>query len=621
MNNCLDNINLPSDLKKLNLEELSHIGNELRQFITEIVSINGGHLASNLGIIELTIALHYVFNTPNDKILWDVGHQCYAHKILTGRKKDFHTLRQFEGISGFPKQEESVYDAFNTGHASTSISAALGMATGRDLKGESNHIMAVIGDGALSGGMAFEALNHAGHLNSNLIIILNSNEMSISPTVGALSGYLNRLITMPIYNRLKQDIKDILSKVPRVGIGMVNLAKRIEEGVKNLIVPGALFEELGFKYFGPIDGHDISLLISTLKRIKTITGSRLIHVVTKKGKGYKPAEENPAWFHGSSSFDIATGKPLKEADSNTFSNIFGQTLVELAKKDSRIVAITAAMCEGTGLGYFRELFPERFFDVGIAEEHAVTFAAGLAANGLKPVCAIYSTFLQRAYDQIFHDVCLGNLQVVFCIDRAGIVGEDGATHQGIFDLAYLRHLPNLTIMSPKNTSELSYMLKFSLEHHGPCAIRYPRGGTIQNKEDRMQDIEIGIAEELIEGNDGVILALGKMVEIGLQAAHDLENEGIYLGVVNARFVTPLDETLIARLAKKTKRIITIEDGILSCGFGSAVLEFLNKASINDVRVKCLGLEQGITEHGAVDILFKKYGLDKEGIKKGIKELF
>lgn len=615
-NGLLNGITSPQELKKLDIPQLKNLANEIREVIIDTISHTGGHLSSNLGVVELTIALHYMLNTPLDKIIWDVGHQCYTHKLLTGRKSKFHTLRQYEGISGFPNIKESIYDAFNTGHASTSISAGLGMAIANDLKDEeSKKIVVVIGDGSLSGGMAFEALNHAGQLQKDLFVILNSNEMSISKTIGALAGYLNRLITMPIYSKLREDIQELLGKVPRVGTPMITLVKRVEEGVKNILISGALFEELGFRYFGPIDGHNLPLLINVIGKIKELKGPRLLHVLTKKGKGYEPAEKNPEWFHGSSPFDVTTGKSLKSDTLPSFSEVMGKTVSALAKEDPRIVGITAAMAEGTGLNYFKEAFPDRFFDVGIAEQHAVTMAAGMAISGLKPVCAIYSTFLQRAYDQILHDVCLMNLPVTFCIDRAGIVGEDGQTHQGLFDIAYLRHMPNLIIMSPKETTELMSMLNLSLASEQPCAIRYPRGRP-QQVETHQPTFKIGEAEVIIEGEEAIIFALGKMVYPAIEVSKKLNKK---IGVVNARFVKPLDEELILNLAKKTKKIITIEDHVVTCGFGSAILELLNANRMSDVKVKCLGWPTQFIEHGDPDILFKKYGLDVEGITQSIKE--
>lgn len=615
----LDRIDSPDDLKRLTMVELMELSRELRAQIIEVVSRNGGHLASNLGVVELTIALHYILDLPKDTIIWDVGHQCYVHKLLTGRRKTFPTLRQDGGLSGFPRREESIYDAFNTGHASTSISAGLGMAVARDLKGEGGMVVAVIGDGALSGGMAFEALNHAGHLKKDILVILNSNEMSISPSVGALSGYLNRLFTMPVYNRARRDIEALLKRVPRVGPRMIILKQRVEEAVKHLLTPGALFEELGFRYFGPIDGHNLPNLIETIKRVKGMDEPRLIHVVTKKGKGYPPAEENPSWFHGSSPFDPATGKPIPSEGPPTFSETFGKILLALAQEDGRVVAITAAMAEGTGLDAFQKAFPERFFDVGIAEEHALTLAAGMAAKGLRPVVAIYSTFLQRAYDQILHDVSLQKLPVILAIDRAGLVGEDGPTHQGLFDIAYLRHIPNMTIMAPRDEVELVVMMRLSLSLDQPAAIRYPRARGMGISREGIE-IEMGKAEIMRRGKDGVILAIGRMVYPSLDAAEILAKEGVELEVVNARFIKPLDEELILSNARKMRGVITIEEHILAGGFGSAVMELLSREGVI-VPIKSIGLPDRFIEHGEPNILLKRYGLDRDGILRQLKGFF
>lgn len=619
MAHVLDRVNSPDDLKGLTMDELIQLAKELRQRIIEVIAKNGGHLASNLGVVELTIALHYVLDLPQDIIIWDVGHQCYVHKLLTGRKEFFHTLRKDGGLAGFPKREESAYDSFNTGHASTSISVALGMALARDLKGGDGEVVAVVGDGALSGGMAFEALNHAGHLKKDLLVILNTNEMSISPSVGALSGYLNRLITMPVYNRARHDIETILKRVPKVGTRMLTLKKRVEEAVKHLLVPGALFEELGFRYFGPIDGHNLSSLIGTIERVKGMDEPRLIHVVTKKGKGYLPAEENPSWFHGSSPFDPATGKPIPSSGPPTFSQTLGKIMVELGGQDERIVAITAAMADGTGLVAFKEAYPERFFDVGIAEQHAVTLAAGMAAKGLKPVVAIYSTFLQRAYDQILHDVCLGKLGVILAIDRAGLVGEDGPTHHGVFDIAYLRHLPHMVIMIPKDEIEFTAMMRLALGLGQPVAIRYPRGRGVGERYEEKK-IEVGKAEMLRCGKDGVILAVGKMVYPTLKAAEEIAAEGVELEVVNARFVKPLDEELILSLVREKGRLVTVEEHVLAGGFGSAVAELLARENMK-LPIKSIGLPDRFIEHGAMTALHKRYHLDKDGILQELREFF
>lgn len=614
----LDNINGPEDLKRLGMKELEELAREIRTFIIDVVSKRGGHLASNLGVVELTIALHYVFDSPKDLIIWDVGHQSYTHKLLTGRRSRFETLRKDGGISGFPRREESIHDAFNTGHASTSISAALGMRLGRELLCEDGEIVAVVGDGSLSGGMAFEALNHAGHLKKDIMIILNTNEMSISPSVGALSGYLNRLITMPVYNRLRRDINTLLKRVPRFGPKMLQLKERVEEGVKHLLVPGALFEELGFRYFGPVDGHNLPSLINTIRRVKEIHEPRLIHVVTTKGKGYKPAEENPSLFHSSSPFNPSTGRPIRKPSSVlTYSEIFGQAMCELASRNPKIVAITAAMKDGTGLGLFAQDYPDRFFDVGIAEGHAVTLAAGLATRGLRPVVAIYSTFLQRGYDQILHDVCLPNLPVVFAVDRAGIVGEDGPTHHGLFDLAYLRHLPNLTLMVPKDEAELVAMLRKAFELKGPVAIRYPKGSGRGASLERLPAIEVGKAEVIESGGDGCIIAIGRMVWPCLEALRDLKRSGIDLSLVNARFVKPLDKELILRMVNESPAIITVEEGTLCGGFGSGVTEMLVDEGIL-AKVMRIGLEDRFIEHGETSLLLARYGLDPGSIAERIR---
>jgi 1-deoxy-D-xylulose-5-phosphate synthase len=644
----IEKIKSPQDLKSLKTEDLNTLAEELRNIIIERVSINGGHLASNLGVVELTIALHYVFNSPEDKIVWDVGHQSYSHKLLTGRHKDFHTLRKHKGISGFPKISESPHDAFGTGHSSTSISAALGILEARDIIKKSqisnlksqipNKVIAVIGDGALTSGLAFEGLNYAGHLKKDLIVILNDNEMSISPNVGALSNYLNKVLTGTFYKKFKKETKAFLEGIPRIGGTVAKIAQKAEGSMKGFFLPGGLFEDLGFNYLGPIDGHDIPLLIETLNSIKDANEPTLIHVVTKKGKGYKFSEEDPCIYHGVGPFEADTGIQKEgsgvkgqgsKAEENlenlpvvhcisplAYSDIFGNALMEIAESDERVVAITAAMKEGTGLAAFAERFPERFYDVGIAEPHAVTFAAGIASQGLKPVVAIYSTFIQRAYDEIIHDVCLQNLPVVFAIDRAGIVGEDGATHQGLFDISFLRHIPNPLFMAPKDGQELKDMLKFAVQHNGPSFIRYPRG-KIQKPEDRTQstEIKIGKAEVLMEGDDVAIIAVGNAVNTSLKAAEMLKGDGINACVVNARFIKPLDEELIISMSERIKRIITVEENVLAGGFGSAVLECLDKAGLNDVAVKRIGIDDRFIEHGSQIILRKKYGLDEDGIYK------
>jgi 1-deoxy-D-xylulose-5-phosphate synthase len=609
------NIKKLEDLKRLTIPELKELAKELRQIIIERVAINGGHLASNLGTVDLTIALHYVFNSPKDKIIWDVGHQSYSHKILTGRADAFSTIRQYGGISGFPKIDESPHDAFGTGHSSTSISAALGIIEARDQKKEDFKVIAVIGDGALTAGLAFEGLNHAGHLQKDLIVVLNDNEMSISPNVGALSAYLNRIMTGDLYTKFKKETKLFLERIPKVGEPFLKIAQRAEDTVKGFFVPGMLFEELGFEYVGPIDGHKIESLIETFERFKDFPVPVLIHAITKKGKGYLPAEKSPWIFHGVGPFDIETGSQISSANT-TYSEIFGSYLVELAREDSRIVAITAAMTEGTGLSEFAKTFPSRFYDVGIAESHAVTFAAGLASQGLKPVVAIYSTFLQRAYDEIVHDVCLQNLPVIFAIDRAGIVGEDGPTHNGAFDISYLRHIPNIVIMAPKDENELGRMLKTAISHDGPVAIRYPRGAVSKIPTDmELKKLTIGESEILKDGRDILIIAIGSAVQSAKHASELLNEMGISACVINARFAKPIDASLIGNLAKEIKSVLTVEENVVQGGFGSAVLEHLSEMDIDGLKIKMLGLPDKFIEHGPQNLLRKILGLDAEKITK------
>lgn len=626
----LEKIESPLDIKSFTSEELHTLADELRSSILERVSLNGGHLASNLGVVELTIALHYVFSSPEDKIVWDVGHQSYSHKLLTGRFTAFPTIRRHKGISGFPRIVESPHDVFGTGHSSTSISAALGIAEGRDRKGERFKVIAVIGDGALTSGLAFEGLNQAGHLRKDLIVILNDNEMSIAQNVGALSNYLSRVLTGTFYQKFKKETKAFLEGIPRIGGSVAKIAQKAEGSLKGFFLPGGLFEDLGFNYVGPIDGHDLPLLIETMQRIKSAGEPILIHVVTKKGKGYKYSEEDPCGYHGTGPFEVDTGvvnnqKPSSEArtlDSCvSFSDAFGHALTEIALGDERVIAISAAMKEGTGLGGFAERFPERFYDVGIAEPHAVTFAAGLATQGLRPVVAIYSTFLQRAYDEIIHDVCLQNLPVVFAIDRAGIVGEDGATHQGLFDISYLRHIPGLLVMAPKDGQELKAMLELAVKHNGPSAIRYPRGG-VPRFEAAAEGFSLvkGAAEMIMDGADVAIVAVGNAVVPSLRAAEQLKREGISPCVVNARFIKPLDERLIAILAERIGRIVTVEENLLAGGFGSAVLESLNRAGVQEAVVKRLGIDDLFVEHGSQKVLRKLYGLDEEGICRAARSL-
>ncbi len=610
----LELIKSPSDIKKLSFPELKKLAEEMRQEIVYRVSKNGGHLASNLGVVELSIAIHYVFNSPVDKIIWDVGHQSYPHKLITGRYERFSDLRKYKGISGFPKREESEHDAFGTGHSSTSISAAMGIIEGRDKNKQDFKVIAVIGDGAMTAGLALEGLNNAGDLKKDLIVVLNDNEMSISPNVGALSAYLNRILTGERFQKFKKETRAFLESIPKLGDKAAKIAQKTEEMLKGLFLPGILFEELGFNYVGPIDGHNVELLIDTFKRIKTSLSPVLIHVITKKGKGYEFSEKDPSMFHGIGPFKLETGLPIT-GDGLAYSEVFGETLTELAKRDDKIIAITAAMKEGTGFEHFAKKYPERFYDVGIAEPHAVTFAAGLATRGLKPVVAIYSTFLQRSYDEIVHDVCLQNLHVVFAIDRAGIVGEDGPTHNGTFDLSYLRHIPNLIVMSPKDDIEFKYMLELALNHNGPIAIRYPRGKvkSLISPPSSLIPFNIGKAEILREGKDVALIALGNTVHPSIQAAERLMKEGISAMVVNARFIKPLDHNLISSVALTVPRIITIEENALQGGFGSAVIEFLNEVEVNNVKVRRLGIPDVFIEQGQQNELRRIYGLDEKGI--------
>jgi len=608
----LNRINSPQDLKKLSLAEMNDLARDIRQVLIRSVAQCGGHLASNLGVVELTIALHYVFNSPEDKIIWDVGHQSYVHKILTGRKDRMSTLRQYGGISGFPKAEESPYDAFNTGHSSTSISAALGMALARDIQRSNYSVVAITGDGALTGGMTYEALNHAGNEGRDITVILNDNEMSISKNVGAMSSYLNRLRTDPSYSRTKEEVESILSRIPGIGPNIARAAGRFKDTVKYLMVPGIWFEELGFTYIGPVNGHDLEQLTVVLNNARKMKGPVLVHVITQKGRGYQPALNDPDLFHGIGPFDISTGKQPKKP-LPTYTEIFGEFLLNRAKKDPRVVAITAAMASGTGLKHFARAFPERFFDVGICEPHAVTMAAGIARAGLKPVVCIYSTFLQRAYDQILHDVALQNLPVIFAVDRAGLVGEDGPTHHGVFDLAFLRSIPNFTIMAPGDENEFLDMLETAFSIPGPTAIRYPRGvGEGVEIEEERQPLEIGKACRIKAGRDLAVLAIGRAVGIGRDIADIMGTQGIQVELINARFVKPLDTEMIIDLGQRFQRIITIEDNCLQGGFGSAVLEVLADNNINTDIIR-MGIPDEFVEQGKVDILFDYLNLNSESI--------
>jgi 1-deoxy-D-xylulose-5-phosphate synthase len=617
-----DRVNLPSDIKELSIEELETLAAELREIIINTVASTGGHLAPSLGVVELILSLHYVFDTPQDKLVFDVGHQSYAHMLLTGRKKDFHSLRTIDGLSGFPKREKSNYDTFNTGHASTSISASLGIAIAKALKKEDAKVITIIGDGSLTGGLAYEGLNQAGDLKPNMIVIINDNEMSIAPNVGAISMYLNKIITGQFYNRIRNDIERILKKSPIIGQPMFKIMKLMEEMVKGFITPGILFEELGFRYVGPIRGNNLDDLIKTFKNVKTLEGPTVVHIVTRKGKGYKPAELKPENFHGTGPFDVKTGEPtMKGKGPLTYGSVFGKTLVKLAQDDNRIIAITAAMKENTGLLEFSEKFPNKFFDVGIAEQHAVVFAGGLATEGYKPVVAIYSTFMQRAYDQVVHDVCLQNLDVTFVMDRAGIVGEDGETHQGLFDISYLRHIPNIVIMSPKDENELQHMLKTAIEHPGPATIRYPKGKSEGIKlDDTIHTLELGKSEIIKDGNDLAIFAIGPLVNSCYDAVELLAKDGLSAALINSRFIKPLDITTIIDYARKTKKILTVEENVLLGGFGSAILEVLSDNNINNIKVIRLGIADHFVTHGNRGLMRQRYGLDTDGIYKSAKNL-
>ena len=613
--NILETINSPADVKALSLDELKQLAEEIRQFLISVISKTGGHLAPNLGVVELTLALHRVFSTPEDKIVFDVGHQSYIHKIITGRREQFPTLRQYGGLSGFPKRSESEHDAFGTGHSSTSISAALGMAVARDLQGKDYNVVAVIGDGSMTGGMAFEALNNAGTLHKKMIVVLNDNEMSISKNVGAMSEYLYQLRTGETYNKIKHDIEGWLKNM-EFGTDVLKAIRRLKGSVKYLMVPTSIFEELGFTYLGPVDGHDLQGLTEVLQAAKKIDGPVLVHVLTKKGKGYKPAEESPNKFHGTGPFEIATGKKIANPNAPiTYTEVFGKTLTELANEDKEIIGITAAMPDGTGMSTFAKAHPERFFDVGIAEQHAVTSAAGAAAAGMKPVAAIYSTFLQRAYDSVLHDICMQKLHVTLCLDRAGLVGDDGYTHHGVFDYAYLRSMPEMTIMAPKDENELRHMLKTAVDYDGPVSVRYPRGSGVGVEiTEPMHSLPIGKAEVLREGKDVCLWAIGSMVQSALQVAAKLAEQGISAGVVNMRFAKPLDKDLLLAQAAQYGKIVTLEEGVLQGGVGSAVLETLNEAKmLQQCRVLTLGIPDEFVLHGDKKLLMKDLELDVDAI--------
>ncbi|WP_207706817.1 1-deoxy-D-xylulose-5-phosphate synthase [Alkaliphilus pronyensis] len=607
----LSKISSPEDLKQLKENEIELLAQEIRCFLIDSVSKTGGHLASNLGVVELTLALHMMFDSPKDKLIWDVGHQSYIHKIICGRKEAFASLRQYKGLSGFPKRVESPHDHFETGHSSTSISAALGMAFARDLKKESFSIVAVIGDGALTGGMAFEALNHAGQSKKNITVVLNDNEMSISHNVGGLSDYLNRIRTTPIYSKVKGDMEHILSNIPAIGKSVVKTAEKAKDCIKYFFVPGVLFEELGFTYIGPIDGHNFQAMCKALKQCKNISGPVLLHVLTKKGKGYKPAETFPDEYHGVSPFKVDSGKPVAKASKISFSDVAGAALVEKAEENPKIVAITAAMPSGTGLSTFAEKFPDRFFDVGIAEQHAVTLAAGFAAEGYKPFFPVYSTFLQRGFDQVIHDVCIQSLPVTLLLDRAGVVGNDGETHHGVFDISFLSCIPNLTFMAPKDGNELKQMIDYAVNSNGPVAIRYPRGNTDVIETDNSKEIATGRGEIVYEaGKDALIIALGPMCQRALEACKQLEERGIFCTILNPRFIKPMDEFLILQYVSKCKRVYTIEDHVKHGGFGSQVVNLLNDHNIMK-EVTILAYPDVFIEHGDINTIMEVYGLSSQ----------
>ncbi|MEN8200629.1 MAG: 1-deoxy-D-xylulose-5-phosphate synthase [Thermodesulfobacteriota bacterium] len=618
----LKDIQSPKDLRNLSIPELESIAGELRETIITTTSETGGHLAPSLGVVELTLALHYVFNTPEDKLVWDVGHQVYAHKLLTGRQEQFHTLRQYKGLSGFPKFKESEYDAFETGHSSTSISAALGMTVAKDLQGDTNRSIAIIGDGSMTAGMAFEALNQAGHLDKDLIVILNDNEMSISENVGAMSSFLSRQLTSKTVRRIRKHISTRLKELDRVGDRFLNVLKKSEENIKSFFTPGMLFEALKFYYIGPISGHELEDLIPTLENIRdNVDGPVLVHVLTQKGKGYEPAEKNPGNYHGLGPFDIKTGVPKPSSGPISYTEMFGNSIRKIARSNPHIVAITAAMPAGTGLTGYAEEFPDRFFDVGIAEQHGVTFAAGLAVEGIHPVVAIYSSFFQRALDQIIHDVCIPNLPVTLAIDRGGVVGDDGETHHGVFDISFLRFIPNLTYMAPKDENELQHMLYTATQHAGPTAVRYPRGsGEGVELDQELAKLELGKGELLREGKDILLLPVGNRVYPAMRAAEGLEKLGIDAAVINPRFIKPLDTDLISHWAEETGRVLTIEDNVEHGGFGSLVLELLSAKGLFGVKTHLLGHPDHFVEHGSQKTLWKNSKLDSPSIINAAMEL-
>ncbi len=618
MSKLLDNINQANDIKKIKEQDYDRLAEEIRGFLIQNISKTGGHLASNLGVVELTMALHVFLGFPQDKLVWDVGHQAYIHKLLTGRKDMFSTLRQMDGLSGFPKREESCCDSFDTGHSSTAISAALGLVKARDLSGEKHKVVAVLGDGALTGGMAFEAINNAGRLKTNFIIVLNDNNMSISENVGGLANYLAKLRTSSRYTGFKENMENTLNMMPGVGKVIVDKLKRSKDAIKYFMLPSMFFEDMGLTYIGPIDGHDIGSMLAAFEAASRAKKAVVVHVLTKKGKGYKLAEKNPSKFHAVDPFDIGSGLPMREDKTISYTKAFSNAMLKLAKENEKIVAITAAMPFGTGLSDFMKQFPERFFDVGIAEEHAVTFAAGLAMGGFRPVVAIYSTFLQRSYDQIIHDVCINNLPVVFAIDRAGITGRDGKTHQGTFDLSFLSHIPNLIVLAPKNSIELEEMLRYAVTYQGPVAIRYPKGEAYQGLSEHQTPIEHGRCEILREGNDLAILAVGNMVKTAEEVVVSLKAEGVNATLVNTRFVSPIDTEILYKLSKNHRLYVTLEENIKSGGYGQKVADYLCEARLQNIRLINIAVPDLFIEHGAVNELHKRFGLDPQSILDRIR---
>ena len=619
----LDRINSPADLKQLSIDQLETLAGEIRSFLIEKLSKTGGHLAPNLGVVELTLALHYLYDSPRDKLIFDVGHQSYVHKILTGRKDRFDTLRQYKGLCGFVKMSESEHDVWEAGHSSTSLSAAMGMAVARDLKGEKHQIIALIGDGALTGGMALEAMNHIGHERKNMIVILNDNEMSIAPNVGAMHNYLNRIRTDKHYVKAKEEVESLLKKIPAIGGTLAKTAERLKDSLKYLVVPGVLFEELGFTYFGPVDGHNIAQLLDTFRQADKVSGPVLIHAVTVKGKGYSPAEADSHAWHGGGPYKIESGQFIKAVGPPMYTEVFGSTLIELAEEDERIVAVTPAMPGGSGLLKFAERFPTRMFDVGIAEQHAATLCAALALEGMKPVFAVYSTFMQRAYDQIVHDICRQNANVIFAIDRAGFVGADGETHQGVYDIAFMRSIPNMTIMMPKDENELRHMMKTAVMYDGgPIAVRYPReSGTGVELDRKLKPIPIGTWETVREGAGYAILAVGpSMLKLAEETAELMKSEGIQIRIVNARFIKPLDEEMLNSLYKEGYHLVTLEEGTALGGFGSAVLEYYAANNIHDMKVKVIGVPDYFVEHGSQKEQRQEVGLTPERVATEIKAL-